>query len=974
MKEKTVFATPTGTYAPKKTFFNLFFAVLLFAIFFNFPISWAQRQCGSHLHHSKGHIGKPALEQLIQQKIQDNQATERTGRLQREEYNFPVIVHVLHLGESVGEGTNISAAQIYSQFEVLEEDFNLKNSNLESTVPAFKSLATSAGFHFKPATVSPDGTPLIEKGINRIQYSSNRFTMAELENSIKPATIWDPKRYINVWVCDMGNVNLVGYAQFPFAPSLPGLDEEDPANTDGIVMSYTNIGSLDKVRTPQLLEGGNLNLGRTLTHELGHFLGLIHIWGDVINCETTTDYCADTPPQRKANYGCELANTSCTSLDMAQNFMDYTDDRCMTLFTKDQVERMRAALAVAARRLELTTSNTANPVDKGIFANFVASSKRICAGQEVRFTDKSMAFGSSSITSYRWTFEGGSPATSTEKNPKVVYNTAGLFAVRLEVSGGTESNTLNLNNFVSVESTMGAATTLSKDFEDNSLTSAGWEASENSWKVTSLGSGASKRSVLHIDNYSMNLQGRLCQYTSPLLDTRGQTLMRLSFDYAYSTREGQYDSLLIFYSTDCGGTFKPIFRHGGWDLSTSITRNTLFRATNEADWKNVQLLIPVEGTESLKIRFINISARGNALYLDNINLNAPSFTSKPILTDFQADYQTIVEKETLKYRFIGQDFASYEWMLSGAKVLQTDPFLTKTWYDNVGKYEAALALRNSKGEAKKTESGYISVLDAMRVNNNSSSKQSLRETSNGFIAGTNTAADKAKAEYFKLQGLSVVYGFDVRFAHVFTNNPNKMLLLKVWATDASGKPAEVLYSMEVSYQTATNYAKRGLPLRCILPSPMPINTGFFIGFELDEDNTHQLAVFSSEAADGKNTAWELTKKGTWQPFSKSVGENGRGVDVALGIWAITNKGVVSATNERRENAEALLYPNPASDLVFLKTEGAETGIWALANLQGQIVRTGTTWPLSVAGLAEGLYMLRVDTASGFFVKKLLVKP
>lgn len=914
------------------------------------------------------------FEQQIAQKIAEKLNNEKLGRIQREDLNFPIIVHVLHLGEPVGEGTNISAAQIYSQFEVLEEDFNLKNANSVTTVAKFKPLAASVGFHFKPATISPSGTPLLEKGINRISYPRNKFSIAELNNTIKPATIWDPKRYINVWVCDMNGTGFVGFAQFPYAPSINGLDTDEKESSDGIVVDYRNFGSIDKVRTPQLLEGDSLNLGRTLTHELGHFFGLIHIWGDVINCETTTDYCADTPPQRKPNYGCELDNRSCTELDMAQNFLDYTRDRCMTLFTVDQANRMRAVVDIAKRRKELTTSNAANPIEKGIFANFTPNRKLLCVGQTVSFTNKSLAFGSSSIASYAWTFEGGTPSTSSEPNPTVRYNSVGQFAVKLVVSGGTESNTINFDNFITVTGTTGATTSLLKDYQDSDPQSGGWFVSDNSWRITKLGSGTSERLVIHADNYSQDLQGRRCEIVSPSIDVRGVDFLDLSFDYAYSTRERQYDSLLILYSTDCGGTYQAVFRHGGWDLSTAITRNTLFRATNANDWQKVKLSIPLQSqAEYLKVMFVNVSARGNALYLDNILLQPATHASKPSSADFVADYQTLVPGDVARFRISNLDFTEYSWNLASADIVKTDFFLTKAQYKSAGSFNAELSLSNSKGNQTEQKTAYIKVLDAQRSKNAASAAQNLRQTSSGFLAGTSNRGEQAKAEKFKLVSLNTLYGMDFRFAHVSTSDPSRQVKLKIWIADnTTGEPARELISKVVSYGDIIEFSKRGLPYRWIFESPLDITQAFFAGFELDKDNSHQLALFSSEVPEGENHAWELTSANVWQPFSKNAGQGGREVDVSLAIAAITNRGVVNGDQIRYIDHSAVLYPNPAEEWVFLKDSDEQVQQWQVLSQTGRSLLSGTEWPLNVSQLHSGIYWLKLQTQKGFFVRKLCI--
>jgi hypothetical protein len=265
-------------------------------------------------------------------------------------YRIPVVVHVVHNGEPVGSGPNISEAQVQSQIDVLNEDFRRKSGS-----NGYNAEGVDIRIEFYLAPNDPDGNILAEPGIHRYNGGINIWPtglFTSVDNILKPATIWDPEEYFNIWTVNFGGFvgrNLLGYAQFPSNSGLPGLNADGgPANTDGVVIGYKYFGSAEKGNFPDLHE--TYNLGRTCTHEVGHWLGLRHTWGDG-DC-SADDYCDDTPNSDGPNYTCD-AHYSCGSWDMIENYMDYTEDQCMSLFTQDQKDRMRQVLRNSIRRKEL---------------------------------------------------------------------------------------------------------------------------------------------------------------------------------------------------------------------------------------------------------------------------------------------------------------------------------------------------------------------------------------------------------------------------------------------------------------------------------------------------------------------------------------------------------------------------------------------------------------------------------------------
>jgi PKD repeat protein len=373
--------------------------------------------------------GLDDLEKAIQERMVEMEMRKRSGRTTATVLTIPIIVHIVHNGEPVGSGRNLSVAQVQSQIDVLNEDFRRNNPDRDRTAPAFASVAADIEIDFCLAAVDRSGNPMPERGIHRVRGSRASWTRDQIEGELKPNTIWDPNRYYNIWVLDFAAADdrLVGYAQFPDNSNLPGLPTNaGSASTDGVVLRYTSFGSAAKGNFSVLQ--APYNQGRTLTHETGHWLGLRHIWGDG---PCGNDFCGDTPTQESESRGCVPGRVSCGNTNMVQNYMDYSDDQCMNLFTLCQKNRMRAVMDISPRRRELANSQACGTQVVSVpIPEFRADRRVVLRGATVRFTDLSRNFP----TSWQWTFQGGVPSTSTAQNPEVRYDSAGKFTVTLVVS------------------------------------------------------------------------------------------------------------------------------------------------------------------------------------------------------------------------------------------------------------------------------------------------------------------------------------------------------------------------------------------------------------------------------------------------------------------------------------------------------------------------------------------------------------
>jgi len=300
---------------------------------------FAQKRCGTtdYLHllennHPEIRDEKINLEKDIQKWIKDNAKYQLKSII-----TIPIVVHVVYNSPQ----QNISDQQIQSQITVLNNDYRRTNIDAMMTPSVWTSVAADCEIEFCLTSTDPNGNNT--NGITRTQTSQSSFSMQG--DPVKDASsggkdAWPNDDYLNIWVCNLGS-SLLGYATPPFG---------NIGSDDGVVIGYNYFGTQGTVQSPY-------NKGRTTTHEVGHWLNLEHLWGSGWG-SCGNDNVNDTPTQEEENYGCQAfphnansCNTTNSNGDMFMNYMDYSNDGCMNMFTQGQKTRMIAAINQSRQNL-----------------------------------------------------------------------------------------------------------------------------------------------------------------------------------------------------------------------------------------------------------------------------------------------------------------------------------------------------------------------------------------------------------------------------------------------------------------------------------------------------------------------------------------------------------------------------------------------------------------------------------------------
>ena len=518
---------------------------------------------------------------FISQKASQRQTSNASANAVAATVTIPVVFHVLYNTSA----QNVSDAMLINQIAVLNADYGGTNSDISGLPSAFSGIkAGNTGIQFCLAQRTPTGaatTGIVRKSTTKTSFSDNDGVK---KSSSGGDDAWDATKYLNIWICNLGG-GLLGYAQFPGGA----------AATDGVVALYSS------------LPGGTAspyNKGRTMTHEVGHWLNLRHIWGDA-TCGS--DLVSDTPTQSTSNYGCPtFPHVTCSNGangDLFQNYMDYTDDACMFMFSAGQSTRMNALFATGGARVGLVTSQGCVPPTTttcGVPSGLAAASVTT-ASATVSWTAVSGA------TSYTLQYKTSAATTWT--------SVTGITTTSRALTGLTAGTTYNYQ-VLAVCSSGSSAYSTASSFTTTATTSCGTPTTLAAASVTSSGATLSWAAVSGATSY--NVQYKLSSastWTTTTSTTTSKALTGLTASSTYNyqvqavcSATGAYSAASSFTTSAATTTCSDVYEsNNSLSAAKTIVTNTSIKALiGTSSDKDYFKFVTTSAAKNIKVTLTNL--------------------------------------------------------------------------------------------------------------------------------------------------------------------------------------------------------------------------------------------------------------------------------------------------------------------------------------------------------------------------------
>lgn len=997
---------------------------IIFILFFtHFLPSFSQKKCGTDEYHElinqRGSFTEDEEDferwlksNILRKKSQRAFSTEDEGTI----YTIPVVVHVIHQGEEPGAESNIPDEQIFSQIEVLNEDFRRMNADASQTPDEFLPVAADVRIEFVLAKRDPEGLPttgIVRKTASRDSYHFNT------DRELKSQSYWPAEDYLNLWVTILSG-NLLGYAQFPTS-NLEGMDIDQSIDrlTDGIVVDYRFMG-----------EGHNalaFSTGRTATHEIGHFLGLRHIWGSG-GC-SSDDFCEDTPNQSGSTLGCPdgTSETSCDSKDMYQNYLDLSDDVCMNLFTICQKDRMRTILENSPRRKSLLASKgkeeaiqVANDLGiRQILSPVSGDCQALISPQiEVRNygTNTIEGFGINlyvndifieSVSKNTIISELSTSVVSFSEISVTAPTTAVYRFEIIETNGAADGNPENNVNAIEVNFPGEEQIPYTQDFE-GSLDQ--WAVQNSAGNSPSWSKGQAPYNTLQNEGMVLSYHsspddryGELDLLISPVFDLSALPSADISVKYAYAASPGNItDVFTIAISTDCGNTFPTenyIFHQFSPRLATTNQRANAFVPEGPGDWEILDINITeFVGNENVVVAFIGHNGGGNNLYIDDFSITSENkldydLTIKdvnqiPAVTCSGSIFPTIEVKNqgtqtitdfTLSYNLDGSTVSLF---IDEINLLPGKSHIEKLNINNILKGDHEIDIHISDPNGNIDQNPENDEARALFIVNDAEETNPLRENfeNEELITTWSVVRPDAAHNWSLVEAVSsetpnnamLVDGFNIPELGIDNWLVSPVLDLTV-ADEAS-------VSFKVSY---ANVPGRNDRLKVLVS----LNCGRNYDHTVYDKNGEDLAIVQ------QTTEWSPTDAEHWKTEFIDLSEFAIWPEVRI-AFVVTNQNgnnlyiddieFYQAADPNLldiENELLRVYPNPASTTVNMKFDLPTKSNLTIRmiDLMGRVVHEGSypgtlnqTYTIENLQVDNGIYLLHVSGAGNDFSRRVIV--
>ena len=598
------------------------------------------------------HKEQEELLRFTEQYIKDNPAVMTNDSKSDAVYTIPVVFHVIHFGGN----ENISDEQVEDCIRIMNDDYKKLNNDVGNVNAAFLDIAADTEIEFKLAKKDPNGdcTNGITRTMSPITFDgteNQRISVVQGEHGD-----WRGDRYMNVFV--VAGFEMEGVAGYTYRPS----NWVGTGMGNGIHILHTYVGSIGT---------GSIGRSRTMTHEAGHWLNLPHLWGgtNTPGCDGTAtdpedpcyevDNCNDDDgisdtPNTIGWQVCNVNGESCGSLDNVENYMEYS--YCSKMFTLGQKARMHAALnsSVGGRNNVVSESNLEAT---GVFnpdiicrAEFESNNNIICPGGSIAFLDRSF----SGQNEWTWTFPGGTPASSTEKNPSVIYENPGVYEVSLTVSDGSNSASTTKQAFINVLNET-SSIPFTEGFEEyDDLLNSPWVGTRpqggTDFVIYDNASYSGEQSI-RLNNFGLT-RGTINELVSSPVDLSSiDDDVTMSFRYAYRKRStANEDWLRIFFSSNCGEDWALRRNIRGDQLGTNLS-SINWHPLSDDDWVTVHVtnITSQFWVDNFMVKFQFESDGGNNFYMDNINIYKGDESNDPTGNEEDEDEGdvSVVENEGL---------------------------------------------------------------------------------------------------------------------------------------------------------------------------------------------------------------------------------------------------------------------------------------------------------------------------------------